>query len=69
LGANHQSYDTLRLRADKLSRNDTAYPESVRPGNNFKVTAPVGAKVARGAWEIEAGAAKDQVAATITWEQ
>jgi len=44
-----QSYDVLRLRADKVSR-----PEAKRPGTNFVLVEPAGVPHSRAAFEIPA---------------
>lgn len=57
-----QSYSKLRLRVDKVARN------SSRPGQNFTVISPTGAKYSRSAWEIEPCIDPGKpTAVTLTW--
>jgi hypothetical protein len=67
--AGFQSYSALRLRVDKVSREEP--PASARPGRDFAVTAPAGAKRVRAAWEVPltaaGGGSGSPPVVVITW--
>lgn len=58
--AGTQTYEVLRLRADKCS-----LPDAKRPGSNFTLVNPAGAKYVRSAWEIPALGSGDEIVVTI----